>query len=61
MSTPASRSGAMRAGDTDRIQVAQLLTDAAASGTLGLSEYESRLSRAASSDSQWSGVTAITS
>lgn len=46
MSTPASRSGAMRAGDTDRIQVAQLLTDAAASGTLGLSEYESRLSRA---------------
>ena len=46
MSTPASRSGAMRAGDTDRIQVAQLLTDAAASGALGLSEYENRLSRA---------------
>ena len=36
----------MRAVDTDRIQVAQLLTDAAASGTLGLSEYEDRLSRA---------------
>ncbi len=36
----------MRAGDTDRIQVAQLLTDAAASGTLGISEYEDRLNRA---------------
>ncbi|UXA12600.1 DUF1707 domain-containing protein [Mycobacterium sp. SMC-8] len=46
MSTPASRNGSLRAGDTDRIQVAQLLTDAAASGTLGLSEYESRLSKA---------------
>lgn len=46
MSSPAFRNGSMRAGDTDRIQVAQLLTDAAASGTLGLSEYESRLSRA---------------
>lgn len=46
MSTPAFRSGAMRAGDTDRIQVAQLLTDAAASGTLNISEYEDRLNRA---------------
>ncbi|ANI41745.1 DUF1707 SHOCT-like domain-containing protein [Mycolicibacterium vaccae] len=46
MSSPASRNGSMRAGDTDRIQVAQLLTDAAASGTLGLSEYESRLNQA---------------
>lgn len=46
MSTPAFRSGAMRAGDTDRIQVAQLLTDAAASGTLNISEYEERLNKA---------------
>ncbi|ADT97958.1 DUF1707 SHOCT-like domain-containing protein [Mycolicibacterium gilvum] len=46
MSTPASRSGSMRAADTDRIQVAQLLTDAAASGKLGLTEYENRLNRA---------------
>ncbi|MBB2990969.1 hypothetical protein FHR72_002442 [Mycolicibacterium iranicum] len=36
----------MRAGDTDRIQVAQLLTDAAASGKLELKEYETRLNRA---------------
>ncbi|MGZ8802596.1 MAG: DUF1707 SHOCT-like domain-containing protein [Mycobacterium sp.] len=46
MSTPASRNGSMRAADTDRIQVAQLLTDAAASGTLGITEYEDRLTRA---------------
>ena len=46
MSNPASRHGSMRAADTDRIQVAQLLTDAAASGTLQLSEYEDRLTRA---------------
>jgi hypothetical protein len=36
----------MRAADTDRIQTAQLLTDAAASGKLGLNEYEDRLTRA---------------
>jgi hypothetical protein len=36
----------MRAADTDRIQVAQLLTDAAAQGRLQLSEYEDRLTRA---------------
>ena len=36
----------MRAADTDRIQVAQLLTDAAAQGQLQLSEYEDRLTRA---------------
>ena len=36
----------MRAADTDRIQVAQLLTDAAAQGRLPLSEYEDRLNRA---------------
>ncbi|KWX68387.1 DUF1707 domain-containing protein [Mycobacterium sp. NAZ190054] len=52
MNTPASRNGSMRAGDTDRIQVAQLLTDAAASGTLGLSEYESRLSKAYAAQTQ---------
>jgi hypothetical protein len=46
MSSPASRSGSIRAADTDRIQVAQLLTDAAASGKINLNEYESRLSRA---------------
>jgi hypothetical protein len=36
----------MRAADTDRIQTAQLLTDAAASGTIALQEYEDRLTRA---------------
>ncbi|VEG57556.1 protein of uncharacterised function (DUF1707) [Mycolicibacterium aurum] len=46
MSSPASRSGSIRAADTDRIQVAQLLTDAAASGFIGLTEFENRLSRA---------------
>jgi hypothetical protein len=35
-----------RAADTDRIQVAQLLTDAAAQGRLELSEYEDRLTKA---------------
>jgi hypothetical protein len=38
MSTPASRNSSMRAADTDRMQVAQLLTDAAAQGQLQLSE-----------------------
>jgi Domain of unknown function (DUF1707) len=46
MSTPASRNGSMRAADTDRMQVAQLLTDAAAQGQLQMSEYEDRLTRA---------------
>lgn len=36
----------MRAADTDRIQVAQLLTDAAAQGRLEMSEYEERLKKA---------------
>jgi len=36
----------MRAADTDRIQVAQLLTDAAAQGRLNLNEYEERLAKA---------------
>jgi hypothetical protein len=35
-----------RAADTDRIQVAQLLTDAAAQGRLGMQDYEDRLTRA---------------
>jgi hypothetical protein len=39
------RNGALRAADTDRIQVAQLLTDAAAQGRLQMSEYEDRLSK----------------
>jgi hypothetical protein len=39
------RNASMRAADTDRIQVAQLLTDAAAQGRLQMSEYEDRLSR----------------
>ena len=38
------RNAATRAADTDRIQVAQLLTDAAAQGQLQLSDYEDRLS-----------------
>lgn len=36
----------MRAADTDRIQVAQLLTEAASQGRLPMSEYEERLTRA---------------
>lgn len=46
MTTPASGNGSTRAADTDRIEVAQLLTDAAASGVLGLDEYEARLTKA---------------
>jgi hypothetical protein len=46
MSTPASRSETVRAADTDRIQVAQLLTDAAAQGRLPMNEYEDRLAKA---------------
>ena len=40
------RNAATRAADTDRIQVAQLLTDAAAQGRLQMSDYEDRLARA---------------
>jgi hypothetical protein len=40
------RNAATRAGDTDRIQVAQLLTDAAAQGQLQMRDYEDRLTRA---------------
>jgi Domain of unknown function (DUF1707) len=40
------RNAEVRAADTDRIEVAQLLTDAAAQGRLGMSEYEERLTKA---------------
>lgn len=47
MSTPATpRNGAQRAADTDRIQIAQFLTDAAAQGRLQMNEYEDRLTKA---------------
>ncbi|WP_099025293.1 DUF1707 SHOCT-like domain-containing protein [Mycolicibacterium palauense] len=46
MSESASRDSSLRAADTDRIQTAQLLTDAAAQGRLNLSEYETRLAKA---------------
>ncbi|MGE2734829.1 DUF1707 domain-containing protein [Mycolicibacterium vaccae] len=52
MSMPASGNGSTRAADTDRIQVAQLLTDAAASGKLGVTEYEARLTRAYAAETQ---------
>lgn len=43
---PDQRNVTTRAADTDRIQVAQLLTDAAAQGRLQMSDYEDRLTRA---------------
>ncbi|MGH7292070.1 MAG: DUF1707 SHOCT-like domain-containing protein [Myxococcota bacterium] len=46
MSNGASRSGSMRAADTDRIRVAQLLSDAAAQGRLDMGEFEDRLKKA---------------
>jgi Domain of unknown function (DUF1707) len=46
MSNSVSRISSMRASDTDRIQVAQLLTDAAAQGRLEMTEYEDRLTKA---------------
>jgi Domain of unknown function (DUF1707) len=46
MSTPASRPESMRAADTDRMQVAQILSEAAAQGRLQMSDYENRLTRA---------------
>ena len=46
MSTSAPQGKSMRAADTDRIQVAQLLTDAAAAGRLPMDEYEDRLAKA---------------
>jgi hypothetical protein len=46
MSTPASRNRSEPAADTDRMQIAQLLSDAAAQGRLPMSEYEDRLTKA---------------
>jgi hypothetical protein len=46
MSNSAPRDSSLRAADTDRIQVAQLLTDAAAQGRFDLTEYENRLAKA---------------
>ncbi|OBC09274.1 hypothetical protein A5784_00890 [Mycobacterium sp. 852013-50091_SCH5140682] len=46
MSTSAPQSRSTRAADTDRIQVAQLLTEAAAAGRLPMPEYEDRLAKA---------------
>ncbi|MED5813739.1 DUF1707 domain-containing protein [Mycolicibacterium sp. 050232] len=46
MSTSAPQGRSTRAADTDRIQVAQLLTDAAAAGRLPMTEYEDRLAKA---------------
>ncbi|MET0900692.1 MAG: DUF1707 domain-containing protein [Mycobacterium sp.] len=46
MSNSAPRDSSLRAADDDRIQVAQLLTDAAAQGRLDLTEYEDRLAKA---------------
>jgi uncharacterized protein DUF1707 len=43
---PEQRNATTRAADTDRIQVAQLLTDAAAQGRLQMSDYEDRLTKA---------------
>ena len=50
MSTSASRDKRVRAADTDRIQVAQLLSDAAAQGRLPMAEYEERLARVYSAE-----------
>jgi DUF1707 SHOCT-like domain len=46
MSTPASRNRSEPALDTDRIQTAHLLSDAAAQGALSMTEYEERLNKA---------------
>ncbi len=46
MSTSAAEPGSTRAGDDERAQAAQLLTDAAAQGRLTVDEYEQRLAKA---------------
>ncbi len=46
MSSLSPRDASARASDDDRIQVAQLLSEAAASGRLSLEEFEDRLSKA---------------
>mgnify|MGYP005613625147 FL=1 len=45
MSNLPSRDSSMRASDDDRIQVAQLLSEAAANGRLTLDQYEGRLAK----------------
>ena len=45
MTTPASRNRSEPAADTDRMQAAQLLSDAAATGRLAMNEYENRLAK----------------
>jgi DUF1707 SHOCT-like domain len=46
MSNPVSRNRSEPAADTDRMQAAQLLAEAAANGRLPMSEYEKRLNKA---------------
>lgn len=46
MGNSVPRDSTLRAADDDRIQVAQLLTDAVAQGRLDLTEYEDRLAKA---------------
>jgi len=43
MSNPTPRDASLRASDDDRIQAAQLLSEAASQGRLKLDDYESRL------------------
>ena len=43
---PGQQNAVTRAAETDRIEVAQLLTDAVAQGKLAMSEYEDRLTKA---------------
>ena len=51
MSNPSPRDAASRASDDDRIQVAQLLSEAASHGRLTLDQYEARLMKAYSAQS----------
>ena len=46
MTTPSSRGASEHASDDDRIQVAQLLSEAASHGRLTLEQYEDRLAKA---------------
>lgn len=45
MSNPTPRDASLRASDDDRIQAAQLLSEAASQGRLKLDDYESRLAK----------------
>ena len=51
MSNLSPRRPAMRASDDDRIQVAQLLSEAASHGRLTIDEYETRLNKAYAANS----------